>query len=231
MQRVCGVVDLELGSAADADFAHLARYQCGVRGNPAPCGQNPFGGEHAPDVFRAGFDAYEKNLFPFLGGRFGLVCREIDFSGSRTWAGRKATGDDLRCFSRIGVKHGGEELAEGIGRNAADGIVGLDQFFLHHFHGDADGGETGAFSVPGLQHEKASLFNGELKILHVMKVAFERMADILQLPIHLGHFDFELEDGFGSTDSGHHIFPLCIQEEFTVKDLFSSGRIPGERDS
>ena len=122
-------------------------------------------------------------------------------------------------------------MAEGIGGDSADGVVGLDQLFFNHLDGDTDGGEACAFSVTGLEHEKAALLNGELEILHVVEVTFEGVADILELAEDFRHFDLKLGDWFGGTDTGHDVFALGIEEEFPVENFFACGGISGEGDT
>lgn len=55
-----GVVDMKIGGTADADFAHLAGDESGVRGDSATGGEDAFGSEHPADVLGAGFDSDEQ---------------------------------------------------------------------------------------------------------------------------------------------------------------------------
>ena len=216
MKGVGCVIDLKFGGAADANFAHLTGDQSGVGRDPAAGGEDSFCCKHSTDVFRAGFDTHQQDLFSPLSGSFCFIRRKIDFAGGCARTGGKSAGDDLSCLSSPGIKHRGEQLTEGIGRDPLDGVVRLDQLFLHHFDGDANGSEAGAFAVAGLKHEKATLFDGELEILHVVKVAFQCVADVLKLAINLGHFDLKLENRFGSPNSSDHVFSLCVEKEFSV---------------
>ena len=107
----------------------------------------------------------------------------------------------------------------------------MDQLFFNHFDGDTNGGEACAFSVTGLQHEKATLFDGKLEILHIVEVTFEGVADILELAKYFRHFDLKLGNWFGGTDTSDDVFALGIEEEFSVKNFFACGGISGEGDT
>ena len=62
------VIDLQRAGAANADFAHLAGDERGVRADAASRGQDAFGGDHAAQIFGRGFDADEQDFFAFVGG-------------------------------------------------------------------------------------------------------------------------------------------------------------------
>ena len=51
------------------------------------------------------------------------------------------------------VEDGRQHLRERIRRYAAHRFVLVDHFLLDHLHGDAHGGEAGAFAITGLEHE------------------------------------------------------------------------------
>ena len=228
MKGPSGVVDLKFGSTADADLAHLAGHQGGVGRDPPAGGQNAFGRQHSTDVFRARFHTNQENLGALMGSGFGFIGLKIDLSGSGTRTGGKSPGNQLGRFSGARIKDRSQQLTEGIGRNPADGIIGFDQLLLDHLHGDSDGGETGAFPIARLKHEKATLLDGKFEILHVMEMTLEGLADILQLAVHLGHLDLQLDDRFRGANASHHVFTLGIQEEFAVEDLFAGGGIAGK---
>src|SRR5690606_27431341 len=87
------VVDVEGGGTADADLAHLAGNEGGVRGDTTASGEDAFGGDHAAEVFRRGFDADEENLLALVGGFNGAVGVEVDLAGGGAGAGGQAGGD------------------------------------------------------------------------------------------------------------------------------------------
>ena len=82
------VVDAERAGARDAGLAHAARHHRGVRGHAAPRGQNAFGGMHAVNIFRAGFDPDQDDPAVHRLQPLGLVGIEDDFAGGRARRGR-----------------------------------------------------------------------------------------------------------------------------------------------
>ena len=51
----------------------------------------------------------------------------------------------------------------------------------HHVDGDLQGRRRGALAVAGLQHLELALLDRELDVLHVAVVAFEPLADAVEL--------------------------------------------------
>ena len=68
------VVDLQVAGAADADLAHLAGDQRRVASYAAASGENALGGDHAAEIFGAGFEAGEHDLLA-LGRSSSAVAR------------------------------------------------------------------------------------------------------------------------------------------------------------
>ena len=130
-----------------------------------------------------------------------------------------------------GIKNGSEQLAEGIGRNTADGIIWLDELLFHHFHSDTDRSKSSSLAVAGLQHEKTTVFDGELEVLHVVEVALQGMPNILELTIDLGHLDLKLQNGLRSTNACDHILALGIEKKLTVKNFLARSWIASEGNS
>ena len=62
------VIHLQGGGAADADLAHLAGDEGGVRGHPAAGGEDALGGDHAAEILGGGLDADEQDFLALLGG-------------------------------------------------------------------------------------------------------------------------------------------------------------------
>ncbi len=96
------VVDVQLAGADDANLAHLAAHQRGVRTDAAHGCENALRGLHAADVFGRGLLAHQDDL----GGRVGLLD---GLSLARVEA------DDARRSARPGGNALGEQLALGDG--------------------------------------------------------------------------------------------------------------------
>ena len=162
---------------------------------------------------------------------FGLIGGEVDLTRGGSWTGGQSFGDHLGCLTGTGVENGSEQLAEGIGRNTADGVIWLDELLLHHLHSDTDSGKSCSLAVAGLQHEKTTVFDGELEVLHVVEVALQGMPNILELTIDLGHLDLKLKNGLRSTNACDHILALGIEKKLTVKNFLARCGVASEGDA
>ena len=90
-----GIVDPHRAGAGNAGLAHAARHHRRVRGHAAARGENAFGGVHAVDVFRRGFDPHQNDFWPSALSCVGLVGGEHDLARRRAGRGRQAGGDHL----------------------------------------------------------------------------------------------------------------------------------------
>src|SRR5690606_14290218 len=134
------IVDLDGGGTAHADLAHLTGDERGVGGHPATSGEDAFGGDHAAEVFRRGFDADEEHLLPLVGGDDGAVGVEVDLAGGGAGTGGQAGGDDLGLLDLGEVEDRREQLLELVGRVAHDGGLPVDELLLHHIDGELQRG-------------------------------------------------------------------------------------------
>jgi hypothetical protein len=114
-----------------------------------------------------------RTFSPLARGGFGAVGVEIHLAAGGAGTGGSRFGDALGGFDGLAIEHRGEHLVELIGRDAADGGLPVDEFFLFHFDGEADGGEAGAFAIAGLEHEDLAVLDGELEVLDILEVRFE----------------------------------------------------------
>ena len=118
-----------------------------------------------------------------------------------------------------------------IGGNARHGGCPVDELFLHHFAGDADGGEAGALAVAGLQHENFAILDGKLEVLHVFEVLLQSVPDMFEFLVRGGLFGGELLDGLRRAHAGHHVLALRVHQEFAIENFFASRRIAREGDA
>ena len=222
------VINLQRAGAANADLAHLPRDQRRVRTHAAFGGQDPFGGNHAAQVFRRGFVANQQYFLALGGGGGRAVGIQINFAGSRAGSGGQSFGDAFGRLDRLAIKHGRKHLVQLVGRHAPDGCFPINQFFLLHLDGKAHRGEAGPFAVTGLEHEDFAVLDGEFEILHVLEMRFQGLANVFQLAERGGHVVGQLRHRFGRADAGHDIFALRVDEEFAVENLFAGRRVACE---
>ena len=74
------VIDAQRAGAGDAGLAHAARDHGRMRGHAAARGQDAFGGVHAVNVLRRGFDPHQDDLAALALERLGLFGGEHDFA-------------------------------------------------------------------------------------------------------------------------------------------------------
>ena len=139
--------------------------------------------------------------------------------------------DDGGCGDRLSVEDGRENLVELVGGHARDGGLPVDELFLDHFGRDADGGDAGPFSIPGLEHVYDGVLDCELEVLHVPEVGLEDLADVLQLLVGGGHHVMEGQDRLWRSHAGDHVLALGIHQEFTVEHLLARRRVARECDA
>ena len=83
----------------------------------------------------------------------------------------------VSSFLRLGIEHRVEELIELLGIDAQHGFLLADEAFADHLDGDANRRGAGALAVAGLEHVELAVLDGELEILNVAVVIFERGGD------------------------------------------------------
>ena len=119
---------------------------------------------------------------PFLAQLHGFFGVEHGAAAGGPRAGVQAFGQDIvrpdGVFFRLRIKDRRQELVQGVGIEALDGRLLVDQLFFHHLHGDAQGGKGRALSGAGLEHPELSLLDRELDVLHVLEMLLQTlMAD------------------------------------------------------
>ena len=223
------VIDLQRRRAADANLAHLARDERGVRRDAAFRREDSFRRDHAAQIFRARFIAHEQDLFALFRRSGGAVRVQINLPARSAGTGGKAARDCLRFLRFRDVKDRGEELVQLIRRIAHHGCLPVDELLLEHIHGELERGGRGPFAVARLQHEKLAVLDGELDILHVLEMLLERGADLEQFRVALRHQLLQLEDGLRCAHASHDVFSLRIDQKLPVELVGAVGRVAGKR--
>ena len=100
-QRAGAGVDAQASGARHARLAHAARHDRRVAGHAAARGENPFGGMHAVNVFRARLDAHQDHRAALALHFLRLVGREHDFAGGSPRRRGQPTADHLAGGARV----------------------------------------------------------------------------------------------------------------------------------
>ena len=99
---------------------------------------------------------------------------------------------------------------------------------LDHIDGDAQRSKAGTFAGAGLQQPQLLVFNGKLDVLHVAKMAFEKLANAPECAENLGHELFEVRDWFRRAYASDDILALGIDQKLAIEAFFSARRIAGK---
>src|ERR1019366_5224851 len=221
------------GNGLGAGYArgsHAAADHGGVAGHAAARREDALGYFHAVYIVGHGFlaDQYDGGD---LGSNHRIVGREYDGADRSAGGGGQTLGQERELPLALGVEHRMEKLVELLGIDAQDSFLLADQALLDHFYGDAYRRVTGALAVAGLQHVEHAVLNGELEVLYVAVVIFQRGGDVLELVVDRVVPGFELADGVRLADAGHHVFALRVLQELAVEGFFAGGGIAREADA
>ena len=226
-------VDVDFAAAGNTAGAHAARDDRRVRGHTAANGQDALRIVHTLDVFGRGFETDENDfLFAFVddpvGGVFGS---EDDLAARRAGRGGKSVPDGLRRFERLRVELGMQKSVELFGVNHADGFFIGNHTLVDEVARDFERRSRGTLAVSGLEHEEFALFDGELHILHISVMFFQRVDDFLELLVDGGIFLFQRGNGLRSADARDDVFALRVHKVLAEQTLFAGGGVTGERDA
>ena len=110
-----------------------------------------------------------------------------------------------------------------LGLNAQNGSLLADNALVHQVAGDPQSSLGGTLAVTGLQHEELAILDGELHVLHILVVVLEAGSDLNELIVDLGHLLMQLADGRRSTDTGHDILALGVDQVLAHQLLLAGG--------
>ena len=235
------LVDAQIPGAGDARPSHAAGDHRGMAGHAAAGRQHAGGGMHAVDILGAGLGADQDHLLALGGAVLGLIGAEDGAAGRRPWRGRQAAGDDLA--RGLGIEGRMQELVEGGGLDARDGLALVDQPLVHHIDGDLERRLGRALAGAGLQHIELAALHRELDVLHVAVMGLELAAHLLELGEERGHRLFHGRQlgavgllagqgqGLRRADAGDHILALGVDQELAVELVAAGGGIAGEGDA
>ena len=169
------------------------------------------------------------------------VERDPSCGGSRSR--RQAATKEAASFEGflffLRIENGSEELRDLIGLDARHSFLRRNQFLIDHVAGDLHRGESGALCGTRLQQIELARLDGELNVLHVAKVAFEFLVDVLELLVDVRHRLLErflVADRlrFGNwqrrANSGDNVLALRVRKVFAEKFALAGRRIACECD-
>ncbi len=137
--------------------------------------------------------------------------------------------DGLGLFQGLGVELRVQQGIQLLRLHAQDSLFFGDHALVHHVDGDLQRRGRGSLAVAGLQHEQLAVLDGELHVLHVFIVVFERTGHLGELLVDLGQVLLELMDRLRRAHAGDHVFALGVDEVLAEQLLFARRRVAGER--
>src|SRR5690606_38225843 len=97
---------------------------------------------------------------------------------------------------------------------------------------NADRSKAGSLRITGLQHPDLTLLDGELDILHFLEVPLERLGDLFELLVPLGHvFAESLFNSQRRADAGDDVFALGIDQIVSDEDRRADRTVAGQADA
>ena len=123
------------------------------------------------------------------------------------------------------------------------GLFPVDQALGNHVDGDLQRRLGGSLAGPRLQHPQLAALDGELHVLHVGVMPLKPAAHLYQVGVDIrqrafhrskvrsGDRFFRLGQRLRGADSGNHVFPLGVEQEFAVEAVVAGGRVAGEADA
>src|SRR3972149_1220756 len=223
------------GGPPPADARRLAELtgdQRRMRRAPAAAGQDSVGRQHPVDVVRLGLRAGHDHLaFLFFGPAFGDVGVEGDHPYRRPGRDVQPAGDVIGRLARRAFELRVQVEVDLVGLHALDGRLACDQLLGHHVDGDAHFGLRRALGVARLEHPQLAALDGELDVLDVAVVPFERLGCPGKLRVDLGHLALQVGDRFGDACAGYDILALGVGQVVAFDFLLAAGDVAGSGDT
>ena len=116
----------------------------------------------------------------------------------------------------------------------------VDHTLGEHIHSHLKGSKACTLAYAALEHPELALLDCEFNVLHIVEVAFERLAYLVKLLVDFRHCGLERLEilvvlvlgGFiervRSTDTCNHILALGVDEPLSVELVVTVGRVAGE---
>ena len=121
-----------------------------------------------------------------------------------------------------------QQRVELLGLDAQHGLALGDHALVDEVARDLQRGLRGALAVAGLEHVELAILDGELHILHILKVVLKAVGDRHELIIHLGHLLLQVADRARGTHACDNVLALRIDEVLTHELLLARGGITRE---
>ena len=225
------LVHLDVAAAGDTAGAHAARHNGSVGGLTAAHRQDALCILHALDVLGRGLKTHQNDLFARLAALGSLFGGEHDLTGSSTGGSGNTLADRHSLLQRSRVELRMQQHVEGFCVDLHQRFFLGDHALVDEVARDFDSSGSGTLAVTGLQHIELLVLNGELHVLHVAIVIFQRLANAEELLVNFRQHFLHLRDRHRGAHAGDNVFALCVHQEFAHETLFAGGGVTGERNA
>ena len=177
-----------------------------------------------------------------------IVGIENNTSRSRSRRCSQSFGNQFSFFQSFFVEYRVKQFIQTDRINTENRCFFIDHSLTKHINSNFHHCSTGTFTITGLQEPQFTFLYGKFHILHVFIVIFEFCLDSVQFFINRRHCFFHRRIfcntfSFGnigqycptlrtffcnllwSTDTGHYILALCIDQVFSNKNVFTCSSI------
>jgi hypothetical protein len=204
----------------NAGLSHASGNNSRMACHASPACQHTVSSCYSNYVFRCSFWPHKNHLFTALFQFLRLFVGKNNFANRSSWRCRQALGywRSLHAWINLLV----QKRLYLVGLDPEHGFLFFNQPFINHINGRFNCGSCRPFGISGLQHVKLAAFNGELDILHVLKILFQFFGYIFQLPVSFWHYLLKLFNWHWCSYSGNNILPLSLEQKLAVKLLFAS---------
>ena len=177
---------------------------------------------HTLDILGRRLKSYKNDSLSCLGGRFGVLCREVYFSCSCSGRSGKSLSERFRSLKGALVKGGVKKLVKLFGLDSHKSLVRCKKSLVNHINGDLKGGIGRSLSVSCLKEVEFSFFDGELHILHIFIMLFELVGYVHKLNVNVGHILFQGSYRLRRSYAGNNVLALGVDKIFP-EDGFLAG--------
>ena len=219
-----------------------------MRSHTTTSGKDSLSNCHTGQVFRRSFDT---NHYHTLAGSmpFGsVISKKYNLTGCSTRRSRKTTGQDFCSFQSVLIKYRMKKFVKFIRFNTHQSCFLINHALVEQIHSNLHHGGTCTFTVTSLEEPKFTFLYGELHVLHILVVIFQFSLKRIQFLIDFRHGFFhrrifrstfffaysgqlcptlrtDLGNLLRSTDTGYHVFTLCVNQIFTVEKVFTRSSV------
>ena len=248
------IVDVQCSGTGHTTLTHATSHNSSVRCHAATCGQDTIGNSHTCQIFRRSFYTHHHHALT-AGMPFGSIFgKEHNLSASCTRRSRKAASQNLGLLQSRLVKHRVKQFIQLIGFATQQSRLFVNHTLMQQVGGNLHHSRAGTLAVTCLEEPEFTFLYGELHVLHISIMVFQLGLQSIQFLIYFGHclfhrrifgrtFFFTHTGKFGptlrtdnsdllrSTDTGHNVFTLRVNQIFAVEEVFARSSIAAKANS